>query len=100
MTMISNLAATSATQQTGMDDLRQRFQAVNTAAANFLGLSPQDLRAQLESGKSLADIAQAQGKSVADLKNALTAAVGNDPNATAFVNRIVSAQHTEGTGQA
>ena len=38
------------------------------AAAGYLGLSPTDLRAQLHSGQSLADVAAAQGKSVSGLR--------------------------------
>jgi len=38
------------------------------ALADFLGLQPKDLKAQLQQGKSLAQIAQAQGKTVDQLK--------------------------------
>jgi hypothetical protein len=44
------------------------------AAATYLGLSPAQLRTQLESGKSLADVAKAQNKSVDGLKQAIIAA--------------------------
>ena len=50
-------------------------QPVMTAAADYLGLSPAQLRTQLHSGNSLADIATAQGKTVPGLKNALLAAM-------------------------
>jgi hypothetical protein len=43
------------------------------AAATYLGLTEDQLQTQLESGKSLADVAKAQGKSVDGLKQALTA---------------------------
>jgi hypothetical protein len=43
------------------------------AAAAYLGLSEDELRAQLESGKSLADVATAKGKSVDGLVDALVA---------------------------
>jgi hypothetical protein len=43
------------------------------AAAACLGLSEDQLRAQLESGKSLADVAKAKGKSVEGLVDALVA---------------------------
>jgi hypothetical protein len=41
------------------------------AAAGYLGLSIDELRQQLESGKSLADVATAEGKSVDGLKQAI-----------------------------
>src|SRR5437879_7212721 len=45
------------------------------AAATYLGLTEDQLRAQLESGKSLADVAKAQGKSVDGLKQAMLTAI-------------------------
>jgi hypothetical protein len=42
--------------------------------AKYLGLTPAQLLTQLQSGKSLAEIATAQGKSVAGLKDAIVAA--------------------------
>jgi hypothetical protein len=45
-----------------------------TAAAKYLGLSESDLRTQLNSGKSLADVAKAQSKDVAGLEQAILAA--------------------------
>jgi hypothetical protein len=44
------------------------------AAATYLGLTEAQLRTQLESGKSLADVAKAQGKTAAGLIQALVAA--------------------------
>jgi len=43
------------------------------AAAKYLGLTEEQLRTQLASGKSLADVAKDKGKSVDDLKKAMTA---------------------------
>jgi polyhydroxyalkanoate synthesis regulator phasin len=43
------------------------------AAAAYLGLSEDELRAQLESGKSLAEVAKAKAKSVESLVDALVA---------------------------
>jgi len=43
------------------------------AIASYLGLTQAELRTQLQSGKSLAQIAAAQGKSVAGLKAAILA---------------------------
>jgi hypothetical protein len=45
------------------------------AAASYLGLSEDALRTQLQSGKSLADVAKAQNKDVAGLKAAMKASV-------------------------
>ena len=47
---------------------------VMKAAASYVGLSPKELAANLQSGKSLAQIATAQGKSVDGLKAAILAA--------------------------
>jgi hypothetical protein len=43
------------------------------AAATYLGVSEDELRSELESGKSLADVAKAKGKSVDGLVDALAA---------------------------
>ncbi len=51
------------------------------AAADYLGLSQTELRSQLQAGKSLADVAQAQGKPVSGLKNAILAAITSRINA-------------------
>ncbi|KAB1148658.1 hypothetical protein F7R91_07600 [Streptomyces luteolifulvus] len=49
--------------------------AAMDAAANYLGLSRTGLQNRMYEGKSLADIAKAQGKSVSGLKDAMVAAV-------------------------
>jgi hypothetical protein len=46
-----------------------------TAAAKYLGLTKAQLRQQLQSGKSLAQIAKAQGKTTAGLEQAITASI-------------------------
>src|SRR5262245_34229915 len=47
---------------------------VMKAIADYLGLSEAQLCSQLESGKSLADVARAQGKPVSGLENTILAA--------------------------
>jgi polyhydroxyalkanoate synthesis regulator phasin len=47
------------------------------AAASYLGLSVDELRTQLRSGKPVADVARAQGKSGADVKQHLDRAVAD-----------------------
>ncbi|HUZ86407.1 MAG TPA: hypothetical protein VNF26_05600 [Candidatus Baltobacterales bacterium] len=51
------------------------------AGASYLGLSQADLQAQLQSGKSLAQLAQARGKSVSGLEDAIVAAITKNLNA-------------------
>ena len=54
------------------------------AAATYLGLTTEQIRTQLQSGKSLAEIATAQGKSVDGLKAAIVA------DAKATIDKLVS----------
>lgn len=49
--------------------------SVHAAVASYLGLSQDELWAQMRSGRSIADIATAQGKSVSGLESAMTAAM-------------------------
>jgi hypothetical protein len=49
------------------------FDAKLSAAAQYLGLTEAELREQLADGKSLADVAKAEGKSVDGLKEAMLA---------------------------
>lgn len=89
-------------------------QPVLTAAASYLGLTQTQLRDQLQAGKTLADVANAQGKSVAGLKTAIVNAVTSRINANtrltaaqktaliaqvkAHVDEIVTATHPIGAG--
>ncbi len=60
---------------------------VLSAVADKLGMSSQDLKSQLDSGKSLADVAKAKGLSrddlVATIKSALSSAGTTDGSTTA-----------------
>jgi polyhydroxyalkanoate synthesis regulator phasin len=56
----------------GMFFHHELFRGLDAAAA-YLGLSEDELHAQLESGKSLADVAKGEGKSVDGLVDALAA---------------------------
>ena len=56
-------------------------QRVMQAAAGYLGLSQAQLRVQLQSGKSLADVAKSQGKRVSGLKDTILAAMTSRINA-------------------
>ena len=63
--------------------------------ATYLGLKPADLRTQLRSGKSLADIAKAQGKTVADLKTAITDAATKRLDAAVTAGKLTKDQETK-----
>jgi hypothetical protein len=66
----------------GIDGMWSGQQPVIKAAADYLGLSQDQLRSQLQSGKSLADVARAQGKTVAGLKEAILTAMTSRINAS------------------
>jgi hypothetical protein len=65
------------------------------AAATYLGLSDDQLRTQLESGKSLADVAKAQNKSVDGLKQAIIAAVQSKLDQAVKDGRLTSDQESQ-----
>ena len=62
------------------------------AAATYLGLTEDQLRTQLESGKSLADVAKAKGKSVDGLIEAIVADVKTRLDAAVKAGRITQSQ--------
>ena len=65
------------------------------AAADYLGLTEAQLRSQLESGKSLAQVAQAQGKSVSGLVDALVGAAKKHLDKAVAAGRLTKAQADE-----
>lgn len=71
------------------------FGALASAAADYLGLTEAELRTQLESGKSLAQIAKDQGKSTDGLKKALHDTVKEDLDAAVKAGRITQAHADE-----
>ncbi len=100
----------------GMYGMWSGQQPVMTTAADYLGLSLTQLRTQLRTGASLADIATAQGTSVSGLKDAILAAMTSRINANtaltaqqkaAMINQVKShldtmitmdMEHLPGTG--
>ena len=64
-------------------------------AATYLGLTEAKLRSELEAGKTLAEIAKAQGKTVAGLKEALKANTKAKLDAAVKDGRITQAQADE-----
>jgi hypothetical protein len=65
------------------------------AAATFLGVTEAELRTQLEAGRSLADVAEAEGKSAAGLKAALVDAVEKELGEAVDAGRLTDAQRDE-----
>ena len=62
------------------------------AAASYLGLTDVQLRSQLQSGKSLADVAKAQGKSVDGLVQAIVDAAKKKVEAAVAAGRLTQTQ--------
>jgi uncharacterized protein YidB (DUF937 family) len=65
------------------------------AAAGYLGLTDAQLRSELESGKSLAQVAQAHGKSVAGLVDAMVNAAKSKLDDAVSAGRLTQAQESE-----
>jgi hypothetical protein len=65
------------------------------AAATYLGLTKEQLRTQLQSGKSLAQIATAQGKSVSGLEQALLDAAKTKLDAAVKAGKLTADQETK-----
>ena len=65
------------------------------AAATYLGLTEDQLRTQLESGKSLADVAKAQGKSVDGLKQAILSQVQSKLDQAVKDGELTTAQRDQ-----
>ncbi len=62
------------------------------AAATYFGMTEAELRAQLEAGKSLADVAKAKGKSADGLVSALVADEKKELDAAVKAGRLTQAQ--------
>jgi hypothetical protein len=65
------------------------------AASSYLGLTEKQLIPQLRDGKTLAQVAQAQGKTTAGLEQALTAALKTRLDKAVARGRITSAQEQQ-----
>ena len=65
------------------------------AAATYLGMTEAELHAQLETGKSLADVAKAKGKSVDGLEKALAAEMKKTLDAAVKAGKLTQAQANE-----
>jgi hypothetical protein len=65
------------------------------AAAAYLGLTPAELRAQIESGKTLAQVAADQGKSVDGLESAILAGAKARLDDAVAAGKITAAQEQQ-----
>jgi ribosomal protein S20 len=65
------------------------------AAADYLGLTPEELIGDLRSGKSLADVASAQGKTVDGLKQAIVAAARSKLDEAVKSGRLSADQESQ-----
>jgi hypothetical protein len=65
------------------------------AAASYLGLTEDQLRTQLESGKTLAQVAQAQGKTVDGLVAAMVADAKKHLDEAVAAGRLTAEQRTQ-----
>jgi hypothetical protein len=65
------------------------------AAATYLGLTEAELRAELQAGKTLAQVAKAQGKSVDGLQKALAAEMKTKLDAAVAAGKLTRAQADE-----
>jgi hypothetical protein len=65
------------------------------SAAGYIGITEGQLRTELESGKSLAQVAKAHGKSVDGLIDALVAAAKDRLDKAVSAGRLTKAQETE-----
>ena len=65
------------------------------AAATYLGLTQDELRTQLEGGKTLAQVATAEGKPVAGLEAAILAGAKQDLDQAVAAGKLTAAQEQE-----
>ena len=72
-----------------------RRAALVRVSASYLGISATQLRAQLKAGKTLAQIATAQGKAVAGLEQAITTAVKTRLDKAVSAGKITSQQEQQ-----
>jgi hypothetical protein len=63
-----------------------------TASASYIGINPDQLRAELKAGKTRAQVATEHGKTVAGLEQAITAAVKTRLDNAVSAGKITSAQ--------
>lgn len=69
--------------------------AFGDAAGTYLGLTPDELRTQLEGGKTLAQVAAEQGKTVDGLKAAIVAGAKTELDQAVAAGKLTAAQEQE-----
>ena len=79
----------------GLQRLKRGARQVGKAAADYLGLTRPELRAELRQGKSLAQVATERGKSVEGLKQAILAEAKSRLDQAVGAKRLTQAQADE-----
>lgn len=78
---MSGMAADMSNMASGMYGMAFGENSAMATAMSYLGLSQTDLQAQLQAGRSLADVAKTQGKSLPGLEAAMVTAMGSELDA-------------------
>jgi hypothetical protein len=90
--MLAGGGAALAAGHSGAPGRRGGFRAVVSAVTSYLGLSAQQLRADLAAGQTLAQIATAQGKTASGLEQTIESAVKTQLDQAVTAGKISSQQ--------
>ena len=96
---ISSVGSQGQVSSTQREQFQQTREAAMSAAADALNESPDQLKQELSSGKSLSDIAAEKGVSTDDLQKSMEAAVKqanpnlSDDQAASITQKMISGHH-------
>jgi hypothetical protein len=100
---ISAITSSSATSTNSIDNTRRQMQALMKtgmdAAAKALNMDPTDLQSQLKSGKSLKDVAAAQGVDFSKVQSAMSDAVKPQLDQAVSAGTLTSSQAADLLGK-
>lgn len=92
-----------ATRGSGGSSGASGFEDIRSAVNDFLGLTDDEVRSQLDQGQTLGEIAEASGKTADDLEQAIAKAISNgdsSADAAGIAHTIVSTQPRSGVSSA
>jgi hypothetical protein len=96
---LSTITSSSATSTDAMDTTRRQMQALMKAgmdaAAKALNMDPNALQSQLQSGKSLKDVAAAQGVDFSKVQSAMSDAVKPQLDKAVSAGQLTSSQASD-----